>query len=302
MTVSSTIEARNKEQRMKINLLMTSIIFSVGLYAYGNTGGMVTDVRIRTSMEAKEIDRLIALAPGMMLSETNNVRNYLEQVCAKIAECSDMQMRYRYFRNLMTSACRVNLWSVERLVPVEKIEMPNVDDQWKPSIRTLEKRAEWKRAQKIASIRGDALSRLRLMADQIYGCLLLEMPLPAPSAEQLEPYFKLIEKLQEEERRQERSPGSLCDHAIDQVESYFLSYLRFMKNIRETPDQNDLTAVEARFKQVVGRPIRSAEQYREDARRRTEETIKEHQRQQEANRRALEFQKKYNREHNINEQ
>ncbi len=97
---------------MKINLLMTSIIFSVGLYAYGNTGGMVTDVRIRTSMEAKEIDRLIALAPGMMLSETNNVRNYLEQVCAKIAECSDMQMRYRYFRNLMTSACRVNLGSV----------------------------------------------------------------------------------------------------------------------------------------------------------------------------------------------
>ena len=88
--------------------------------------------------------------------------------------------------------------------------------------------------------------------------------------------------------------------AIDQVESYFLSYLRFMKNIRETPDQNDLTAVEARFKQVVGRPIRSAEQYREDARRRTEETIKEHQKQQEANRRALEFQKKYNREHNIN--
>ena len=285
---------------MKINLLITSIIFSVGLNAYGNTGGMVMDVRIRTSMEAKEIDRLIALAPGMMLSETNNVRNYLEQVCAKIAECSDMQMRYRYFRDLMANACRVNLGSVERLVPVEKIEMPNVDDQWKPSIRTLEKRAEWKRAQKIASIRGDALSRLRLMADQIYGCLLLEMPLPAPSAEQLEPYFKLIEKLQEEERRQERSPGSLCDHAIDQVESYFLSYLRFMKNIRETPDQNDLTAVEARFKQVVGRPIRSAEQYREDARRRTEETIKEHQRQQEANRRALEFQKKYNREHNIN--
>lgn len=255
---------------MKVYSMVVGVILSLSLYACGMTCDMVTNVRIRTSVEAKEIDRLIALAPGMMLSETNNVRNYLEQVCAKIAECSDMQMRYRYFRDLMTNACRVNLGSVERLVPVEKIEMPNVDDLWKPSIRTLEKRAAWKREQKIASIRGDALSRLRLMADQIYGCLLLEMPLPAPSAEQLEPYFKLIEKLQEEERRQERSPGSLCDHAIDQVESYFLSYLRFMKNIRETPDQDDLAAVEARFKQVVGRPIRSAEQYRADARRKVE--------------------------------
>ena len=271
---------------MKINLLITSIIFSVGLYAYGNTGGIVTNVRIRTSVEAKEIDRIIALAPGMMLAQTNNVRNYLEQVCGKIAECSDMQMRYRYFRNLMTSACRVNLGSVERLVPVEKIEMPNVDDQWKPSIRTLEKRAQWKREQKIASIRGEALGRLRLMADQIYGRLLLEMPLPAPSVEQLEPYFKLIEKLQEEERRQNLSPGSLCDHAIDQVESYFLSYLRFMKNIRRTPDQKDLAATEARFIQVVGRPIRSAEQYEADARRRVEQNILEHQKQQEASRRA----------------
>ena len=100
-------------------------------------------------------------------------------------------------------------------------------------IRTLEKRAEWKRAQKIASIRGDALSRLRLMADQIYGCLLLEMPLPAPSAEQLEPYFKLIEKLHEEERREGRVDGSLCDYVIEQVENNFIRYLKSMKYIQK---------------------------------------------------------------------
>lgn len=280
------MELETRNDSMKVYSMVVGVILSLSLYACGMTCDMVTNVWIRTSVGAKEIDRLIALAPGMMLSQTNNVRNYLEQVCGKIAECSDMQMRYRYFRNLMTSACRVNLGSVERLVPVEKIEMPNVDDQWKPSIRTLEKRAQWKREQKIASIRGEALGRLRLMADQIYGRLLLEMPLPAPSVEQLEPYFKLIEKLQEEERRQNRSPGSLCDHAIDQVESYFLSYLRFMKNIRRTPDQKDLAATEARFIQVVGRPIRSAEQYEADARRRVEQNILEHQKQQEASRRA----------------
>ena len=75
----------------------------------------------------------------------------------------------------------------------------------------------------------------------------------------------------------------------------------YLRDSRKALDPQDRAAVEARFKQVVGRPIRSAEQYEADSRRRMEENIKEHQKQQEANRRALEFQRKYNREHNINE-
>ena len=74
-----------------------------------------------------------------------------------------------------------------------------------------------------------------------------------------------------------------------------------MDAVKVTPDPQDIAVFKARFKQVIGRPIRSAEQYKADARRRTEETIKEHQKQQEANRRALELQKKYKMEHNINE-
>ena len=90
---------------------------------------------------------------------------------------------------------------------------------------------------------------------------------------------------------------------MDQVERLFnFTHLKVLEVVRANPDPQDRAAVEARFKQVVGRSIRSAEQYKADARRRTEENIKEHQKQQEANRRALEFRKKYNREHNIHEQ
>lgn len=272
---------------MKVNSMVVGVILSLGLYASGMTCDMVTNTWARTSVEAKEIDRLIALAPGMMLSQTNNVGVFIRQTCEGISKLPDTSMRYRCFRNLMESACKVNLENVEDMVPLQPIKMPEVEEFRRENLRkVLQHRASTFREMKILSIKEEALGRLRLMADQIYGRLLLEMPLPAPSVEQLEPYFKLIEKLQEEERRQNRSPGSLCDHAIDQVESYFLSYLRFMKNIRKTPDQKDLTAVEARFKQVVGRPIRSAEQYEADARRRVEENIREHQKQQETNQRA----------------
>ncbi len=288
---------------MKVNSMVVGIILSLCLHACGMTCEMVTNVRIRTSMEAKEIDRLIALAPAMMLSQTNNVGEYIAKTCEKISKVSDAQARYGYFRKLMKSACRVDIGSVEGMVPIEKIEMPNVDDLWKPSVRTLEERAQRKRERRIAGIEGRVRGRLESLADKIFAYLLTEPPLPAPSAELLEPYFKLIEKLREEERREGRKPMSLSGHVINQVEYLFtFIYLESLDAVKVKPDSKDLVAFNARFKQVVGRPIRSAEQYEADARRRVEQNIIEHQKQQEANWRALEFQKKYNREHNINEQ
>jgi len=122
------------------------------------------------------------------------------------------------------------------------------------------------------------------MAETIYSCLLLEMPVPAPSAEQLEPYFKLIEKLHEEERREGRVDGSLCDYVIEQVENNLIRYLKSMKYIQKIPDPNDLAAVEARFRQLIGRPIRSAEQYEADSRRRVMKNIQGQKERDEAKR------------------
>ena len=65
------------------------------------------------------------------------------------------------------------------------------------------------------------------------------------------------------------------------------------------PDAQDLAAFKVRFKEVAGRPIRSAEQYKTDARRRTEANIREHRKQEEINRKALEYQRRFNREHNV---
>ena len=256
---------------MKVNSMVVGVILSLGLYACGMTCDMVTNTWARTSVEAREVEQFIALAPAMMLSQTNNVGEYIAKTCEKISKVSDAQARYGYFRKLMKSACRVDIGSVEGMVSIEKIEMPNVDDLWKPSVRTLEERAQRKRERRIAGIEGRVRGRLESLADKIFAYLLTEPPLPAPSAELLEPYFKLIEKLREEERREGRKPMSLSGHVINQVEYLFtFIYLESLDAVKVKPDSKDLVAFNARFKQVVGRPIRSAEQYEADARRRRE--------------------------------
>ena len=250
----------------------------------------------------EEIDKAIAQAPAMMLSQTDDVGAYIRRTCEMIAKLPDAQDRYRHFRKLMANAYKVKLENVEDMVPLQPITMPEVDEFRKENLRRmLQQRACWFREQKIASIKGDALGRLRLMADQIFDCHLVGQPVPAPCTELFEPYFKLIEKYQEVERTERRESMSLCGDAIDQVEYlYNFIYFKTMRVTDATPDAQDITAFEARFKQVTGRSVRSAEQYEADSRRRVEENIKEHRKQQEINRRALEFQKKYNEEHNNN--
>ena len=241
----------------------------------------------------EEIDKAIALAPAMMLSQTDDVGAYIRQTCDKIAKLPNKHVRYDCFRKFMKSACKVKLEHAEDMVPLQPIEMPEVEEFRREHLRkVLQNRASRFREMKIASIRGGALGRLRLMAETIYSCLLLEMPVPAPSAEQLEPYFKLIEKLHEEERREGRVDGSLCDYVIEQVENNFIRYLKSMKYIQKIPDPNDLAAVEARFRQLIGRPIRSAEQYEADSRRRVMKNIQRQKERDEAKRKRQEQQKR----------
>ena len=110
--------------------------------------------------------------------------------------------------------------------------------------------------------------------------------MPAPGVEQFEPYFKLITKLQSEERRLGRGRISLVETKVNVLERLIL--FTYLHDSRKTPDPQDRAAVEARFREVVGRPIRSAEQYNADARRRTEANIREHRKQEETKRRTVE--------------
>jgi len=239
----------------------------------------------------EEIDNAIAQAPAIMLSQTDDAGAYIRQTCGKIAKLPDAQLRYRCFRKLMESACKVKLENAKDMVPMQTIEMPEVEEFRRENLRrVLQQRACWFREQKIANIKGGAFGRLRLLAETIYSCLLLEMPMPAPGAEQLEPYFKLIEMLHEVERREGREAGSLCNRAIDDAENNFLRNLKSMKYIQKTPDPNDIAAVEARFTKLVGRPIRSAEQYEADSRRRVMKNIQEQKECEEARRKRQEQQ------------
>ena len=153
------------------------------------------------------------------------------------------------------------------------------------------------RQQEVEELRSRAWGCLSRVAEQIWTYLWTE-PIPAPGVEQFEPYFKLITKLQSEERRLGRGRISLVETKVNVLERLIL--FTYLHDSRKTPDPQDHAAVEARFKEVVGRPIRSAEQYKADARRRTEANIREHRKQEEENRKALEFQRKFNKEHNVN--
>lgn len=274
---------------MKQKKVMMVLMSAAWLLVHGSENSAL---RNALTIDKSEVERLIALAPIMMLSQTNNVGDYMENVCKTIAKCPDTQARYSYFRRLMESACTVDLTNIADLVPQEKTENPKENGLWSElSKEHARERAVQNRKYKIASIRGDGVGRLRRMAEKVSDCLLLEMPVPAPGIELFEPYFKVIEKLKSEERREGREQMSLCRQSVDQVERLFnFTHLKVLEVAGVKPDPQDRAAVEARFKQVVGRPIRSAEQYEADSRRKVMKNIQEQQEREEVKRKRQERQ------------
>ena len=239
---------------------MAVLVCSVWTLEHASASGMGVNARTDISEEEKEIENMISLAPEHVLSLTNDVRVYREQVCRRISTVPDAQMRYRYFRELMESACRVSF---------ERIE---------DTVQQNQNQENWVRARKIANLRLGACYRLEAFAEEIWVRLFFyEQPLQ-PCGELFEPWFMLIEKLKSEGKRQGSVVLRMLEVYVDHVERLYLFF--YLSDPRRTPDEQDRASVEARFKQVVGRPIRSAEQYKADARRRTEENIKEHQKQQ----------------------
>lgn len=253
----------------------------------GNTKDVVTNDLTWALKERTEIEEAIARAPEMMFPEAANVGSYIDATCDRIVKVQEASIRYRYFRAFMDKACTVRFEKIGESVPSER---PDLESAFYRYDRKME----------IARLESFGYNHLARVADQIFDYLLVSQPVPAPCTELFEPYFKFIEKMESEERRVGRKRQSLCGRTIDQVEYLFnFVYFKVMEAANAIPEQQDVAAFKARFKQVVGRPIRSAEEYMADSRRRTEANIREHRKQEEENRKALEFQKRFNKEHNI---
>lgn len=253
----------------------------------GNAKDIETNDLTRALKERKEIEEAITRAPEMMFPEAENAGSYIAATCDRIAKDQDAARRYCYFRAFMDKACTVRFEKIGELVPSER---PDLESDFYRYDRKIE----------IARLESFGHDHLARVADQIFDYLLVSQPVPAPCTELFEPYFKFIEKMESEERRVGYKRQSLCGRAIDQVEYQFnFVYFKVMDAVNAVPDPQDVAAFKARFKQVVGRPIRSAEQYKADARRRTEANIREHRKHEEENRRAVEYQKRFKREQNV---
>ena len=248
-----------------------------------NTNCTETNAMTISLKEREVIEEYIARVPETILSETENVGAYIDAICGRISKVQDAPTRYHYYRAFMDKACTVRFEKIGESVPLERSDLGS--DFYR-----------YDRNREVARLEAFARGYLSRVAEQIWSYLWTE-PIPAPGVEQFEPYFKLITKLQSEERRLGRWRISIVETKVDELESLIL--FTYLHDSRKTPDPQDRAAVEARFKQVVGRPIRSAEQYKADARRRTEANIREHRKLEEENRKAQEFQKKFNKEHNI---
>ena len=240
----------------KVTAIIATLVY---LPICGAMGDTVTNA-LADASEGKmtEIQRLIEQAPVMMLSQTNNVHTYIDETCEKIANVPDTKIRYRYFRAFMDRACTTRFETIDDTVPFEASGSKSAV-------------CFYDRQQEIGRLRAFAYRRLERVADQIFTFLLVSRSVPAPCTELFEPHFKFIEKMESEEQRVGRKRYSLCERAIEQVEYHFnFIYFKVMDAVKVTPDPQDIAVFKARFKQVVGRPIRSAEQYREDARRKVE--------------------------------
>lgn len=229
---------------------MAILVCSVWTLEHASASGMGANARTDISEEEKEIEKMISLAPEHVLSLTNDVRVYREQVCRRISKVPDAQTRYRYFRELMESACRVSF---------ERIE---------DAVQQNQNQESWVRARKIANLQLGAYYRLEGFAEEIWlNLFAYEQSLP-PGGDLFEPWLMLIEKFKSEGKRQGNVVLRMLEANVDRVESLYLFI--YLRDPRRISDEQDRAAVEARFKQVVGRPIRSAERYRADARRKVE--------------------------------
>jgi len=239
-----------------------------------NTNYTATNDMVMPVKDENTIEECIARVTDMILSEKENVGAYIDATCDRIAKVKNAATRYRYFREFMDKACMVRFEKIEESVPIER---PDLESDF----------YRYDRKREVARLEGFARGHLSRVAEQIWNYLWTE-PIPAPGVEQFEPYFKLITKLQSEEQRLGRLQISIVETKVNELERLIL--FTYLHDSRKKPDSQDRAAVETRFRQVVGRPIRSAEQYEADSRRRVMKNIKEQKDREEARRKRQERQ------------
>ena len=256
---------------MKHHFTKTVLLASVCIFAYGaNPASCATNdtTACAASKEEREIEEAIAKAPEMILSPTNNVSEYISMVSGKIQKWQSPETRYRYFRKLMEKACEVDFGKIVENAPEKK--MPDETHGfliWSGMYGDPKLGAFW-----------DAYRRLSRMADEIWETLTSSYA-TAACVEQFEPYFKLIEKLNYEGKRLEKSLPSLkqtrreeLEFVANRIERRF--YFTYLQNLCESPDLQGVARFKERFRRVVGRPIRTEEEYRADSRRKVKDFIK----------------------------
>ena len=249
---------------MKRFIEIAILICSLGGIADVDANCIATNALSRALEEEKGLEELITRAPAMALSQTNDVRVYRERVCQKISEVPDARMRCRYFRKLMESACTANLGRINDMLRVDQNQ------------------ESWARERQMANLRLGVYYRLEGFAEEIWLNLFILERTPPQGCELFEPWFMLIEKFKAEEKRLRKGTLKVLEANVDRVERLYL--FTYLSDPRIAQDLQDRAAVEARFKQVVGRPIRSAEQYMADSRRRVMKNIQEQKEREEAKR------------------
>ncbi|MBQ7190753.1 MAG: hypothetical protein IJR99_15190 [Kiritimatiellae bacterium] len=262
---------------MKHHFKKTVLLASVCVFGHGANPALCATndtAACVTVQEEREIKEAIAKAPEMVLSQTNSVREYTAAIWEKIKKCPAPETRYRYLRRLMESACRVDFAEVEDLIPKDK-------DYKK--IR-LGLGFYTCREEEVVYLLVNAYDRLMDFAEGIWEKIAFAHA-SVPCVEQFEPFFMLIAKLKSEKKRLGTSPlvtkymsvylevdSDYVEFVANRIERRF--HFTYLQNLCESPDLQDIARFKERFRQVVGRPIRTEEEYRADSRRKVEDFIR----------------------------
>ena len=210
-----------------------------------------------------EIDTAIACITSQLVQTDFDAK----PICEKISQLEDEGDQRRYFKRLLDAAYSVHF-----------------EDYGDVDAKDFDER------QRVLNRLGYAYLGLESLSMAVWTHFWTRK---ASQRDQFYPLFMYVEKMKVESERR---------HVQNDLYSGGLSVIERIYNVNVKLGSNapdDFAWVRENFERLAGRPIRTAEQYEADSRRRMGENIKEHQKQQETNRRTLEFQKKYNIEHNI---
>lgn len=171
--------------------------------------------------------------PEMMVREASIAGAYVKEMCDRIAKLDDAKTRTSLYLELVQKAVQTRF---------EKIGNPCAGD-------CLSKNEIHVHDTEICLSNAHAM--LVNIVDEVWMRLYLD---DAPGEILFSPWFDVIEKLKAEEQRLGRGDTDLFKARVGQVERLF--NLFYLQDRRHAPNPEERIRIEARFLQVVGRPLR----------------------------------------------